>query len=109
MTLLLIRHGETQWNLEKRIQGRLDSPLTEHGIAQAKAISRAICELPDMAAAEIVSSQLGRARRTAEIICAQRPVTMIRLDDRLREVSLGSWDGLSRDEIQTHAPGIFDG
>jgi|SRR5260370_20194862 hypothetical protein len=50
-----------------------------------------------MGSAEIVSSPLGRARRTAEIICAQRSAAMVRLDDRLREISLASWDGLSRD------------
>jgi len=106
---LLVRHGETEWNLEQRIQGRLDSPLTERGIAQANSIGRRIGALPEMATAGIVASPLMRARRTAEIICRHRPGATLRLDNRLREISLGSWDGLSRDEIGLRAPGIFEG
>ena len=67
MTLLLIRHGETQWSFERRFQGRLGSPLTERGIAQAAAIGRRLRALPETASAEIVASPLMQARRIAEI------------------------------------------
>lgn len=108
--ILLVRHGETEWNRERRNQGRFDSPLTERGIAQARAIGRLIGTLPDAAAARIVVSPLGRARRTAEIICEHLyPAPELGFDDRLRELSIGSWDGLTHSEIAMSAPGIFTG
>src|SRR6476620_3993740 len=67
-TVLLVRHGETEWNRARRYQGWLDSPLTQEGIAQAETIGRLLCRLPQAEAAEIVASPIGRARRTAEII-----------------------------------------
>jgi broad specificity phosphatase PhoE len=101
MTILLVRHGETEWNRARRYQGWSDSPLTTRGVAQAEAIGRRLGDLPEIAAAAIVASPLGRARRTAEIIaaCLGRLVPP-RLDDRLREISLGAWDGLDRREIR---------
>jgi broad specificity phosphatase PhoE len=110
VTILLVRHGETEWNRERRNQGRLDSPLTLRGIAQARAIGARLRRLPEAAAAPILASPQGRARRTAEIIGEQlagaRP---LRLDDRLRELTLGAWDGLTYGEIEARSPGIFDG
>jgi probable phosphoglycerate mutase len=108
MTLLLIRHGETQWNVERRYQGQLDSPLTERGIAQAEAVGRRLLGLPEFDSAPVVASPLGRARHTAEIICGNRSSTAFETDDRLREISLGSWDGLFRHEIAARSPGIFE-
>ena len=108
--ILLVRHGETEWNLERRIQGRFDSPLTERGIAQAEAIGRLIETLPDAASAPIVASPLGRARRTAEIIrehLTAGPELVI--DDRLREISAGVWDGLTFRDIELRCRGVFDG
>ena len=108
--IFLVRHGETEWNLERRTQGRLDSPLTERGLAQAHAIGRLLAGLMSAAAVRVVASPLGRARRTAEIICQHLdPVPRLQLDDRLRELSLGSWDGLTYAEIAIRSPGIFDG
>src|SRR4051812_23303135 len=108
-TIFLVRHGETEWNRSRRYQGWSDSPLTTGGIAQAKAIGKRLWALPEAAAAEIVASPLRRARRTAEIIaeCLGRPEPL-RCDERLKEISLGSWDGLHRNEIAALAPGIFD-
>lgn len=113
-TILLVRHGETEWNLARRYQGWLDSPLTAAGIAQAEAIGRRLRSLPDAAGAEIVASPLGRARRTAEIIAAclaadGSPPAAIRFDERLREISLGSWDGLSRRDLNRRFPELFAG
>ena len=107
-TILLVRHGETEWNRSRRYQGWGDSPLTAHGIAQAEAIGHRLCTLSEVAVAEIVASPLGRARRTAEIIAECLGGSQIRFDDRLKEISLGSWDGLHRNEIAALAPGIFD-
>lgn len=107
--IYLVRHGETEWNRTRRYQGWSDSPLTERGVAQADAIGRWLCTLPEARSAVLIASPLGRARHTAEIIgeCLGRAAA-IRFDDRLREISLGSWDGLHRDEIAAISPGIFD-
>ncbi len=109
MTILLVRHGETGWNRERRYQGWLDSPLTERGIAQASAIGRLLVSLPDAADRTIVASPLGRARRTAEIIRDQlRGIGSLRVDERLRELTMGSWDGLTFNQIEAISPGIFE-
>ena len=110
MTILLVRHGETEWNRERRHQGRFDSPLTAHGMAQAHAIGRRLARLPETVLAPIIASPQGRARRTAEIIHQELAGSLApRLDARLREHSLGGWDGLTYDEIERRAPAIFDG
>jgi broad specificity phosphatase PhoE len=113
-TIFLIRHGETEWNRARRYQGWLDSPLTLEGISQAEAIGRRLRLLPEAAEAEIVASPLGRARRTAEIIaeCLSDGVgrlRSIRIDRRLREISLGAWDGLDKRGIRRLAPELFTG
>jgi len=108
--ILLVRHGETEWNLARRYQGWGDSPLTARGIEQAETIGRLLRAVPEAAEAKIVTSPLGRARRTAEIIAEVlgRPAPL-QFDDRLREISLGSWDGYDRSELAALAPGLFDG
>ena len=108
--ILLVRHGETEWNLVRRYQGWGDSPLTRRGVAQAEAIGRKLGALPEAAGVPVVSSPLGRARRTAELIQAARvDLAPIAFDERLKEISIGAWDGLDRDEIEALSPGIFDG
>ena len=108
--IYLVRHGETEWNLARRYQGWGDSPLTRRGVAQAEGIGRALAALPEAGEAAIVASPLGRARRTAEIIRAALPgPVLLSFDERLREVSIGAWDGLDRNEIVALQPGIFDG
>jgi probable phosphoglycerate mutase len=107
-TIFLVRHGETEWNHARRYQGWGDSPLTAQGVAQAEALGRRLCTLPEAAGAEIVASPIGRARRTAEIIarCLGRDGPL-RFDDRLREISIGSWDGMDRRELVSLAPDLF--
>jgi broad specificity phosphatase PhoE len=109
-TIFLVRHGETEWNRTRRYQGWSDSPLTELGRAQAQAVGDLLCTLPEARSADLVASPLGRARHTAEMIreCLGRS-SPVRFDDRLREISLGSWDGLDRAEIAALRPGIFNG
>jgi probable phosphoglycerate mutase len=110
MTILLARHGETAWNRERRFQGRFDSPLTGRGVAQARAIGRLLASLPEARSAPLVASPQGRARRTAEIIReALGGVGALRTDERLREHSIGAWDGLTYREVEALCPGIFDG
>jgi probable phosphoglycerate mutase len=109
--MMLVRHGETVANLEQRYHGRLDSPLTERGIAQAQAIGWRLRTLIEASSLEVVSSPQPRAHRTAEIIreCFEETVPPLRLDERLSEVSIGGWEGLSQPEIIALAPGTFDG
>lgn len=112
--IFLVRHGETEWNRARRYQGWLDSPLTPQGIAQAEAIGRRLRLLPEAAAADIVASPLGRARHTAAIIAeclsdGRGHRGPIRFDERLREISLGSWDGLDKRDIKRRAPELFAG
>jgi broad specificity phosphatase PhoE len=108
--IFLVRHGQTEWNLRRRYQGWGDSPLTATGLAQAEAIGRRLRTLPEAAGVPIVASPLGRARRTAEIIrAALGGATPLSFDERLKEISIGSWDGLDRDEIAVLRPGVFDG
>jgi broad specificity phosphatase PhoE len=109
--MMLVRPGETVANLEQRYHGRLDSPLTERGIAQAQAIGWRLRTLIEASSLEIVSSPQPRAHRTAEIIreCFEGTAPPLRLDERLSEVSIGGWEGLSQPGIIALAPGTFDG
>jgi broad specificity phosphatase PhoE len=110
VTILLVRHGETEWNRARRHQGRFDSPLTALGIEQAHAIGRRLAALPEAVAAPIVASPQGRARHTAEIIAEELDRTgPLKFDERLREHSVGAWDGLTYGEIEACSPGVFAG
>jgi len=108
-TIFLVRHGETEWNRVRRYQGWGDSPLTDQGRAQARAIGHLFCTLSEARSADLLASPLGRARHTAEIIrdCLGQ-TEPVRFDDRLRELSFGSWDGFTRADIAALMPGAFD-
>jgi len=96
--LLLVRHGQTDYNAEKRFQGRIDVPLNATGKAQASAMRMALRDqLPDIA--RIYSSPLCRATETARLIAPN--ISMIRLDCRLMEISLGDFDGCLEADIET--------
>jgi broad specificity phosphatase PhoE len=93
-TLLLVRHGETDWNRDLRWQGHSDTPLNERGRRQALELAEQL-EPPD----RIYASDLARARQTAEIL-AERLGVPVQLDWRLRERSFGAWEGLTSAEIE---------
>lgn len=97
---IIVRHGETAWNLDVRWQGHLDSPLTVRGIAQAEALARRLSEMEFSA---LYSSDLGRAYQTARIT-ANATGHRIAVDERLRERNLGIFQGLRTDEIQQSYP-----
>jgi probable phosphoglycerate mutase len=99
-TLVLVRHGETAWNVEGRIQGHLDIPLNEIGFAQAASVGR---RLGAEAFDAIYSSDLIRAYRTASPIVAN-PANDIICDQRLRERHLGVLQGLTGDEAFKNQP-----
>ena len=94
-TLLLVRHGETDWNAERRWQGHADVPLNEHGRAQARDLAgRLATERVDA----IYSSDLGRARETAEIVAARVGLSVV-VDPDLREIDVGTREGLTGPEV----------
>src|SRR2546423_7111092 len=95
VTLLLIRHGETDWNAEHRWQGHADVPLNERGREQAKALAE---ELAPEGVDAIYASDLSRARDTAEIVGERLGVPVV-LDPDLREIDVGSREGLTGDEV----------
>ena len=101
-TLLLARHGETDWNRERRLQGGTDTELNDLGRAQARVLA---AELDDVELAAIYSSDLRRARETAEIVAAAKGLR-VHTDRGLRERSFGSWEGLTRDEIAERFPDL---
>lgn len=103
---VVVRHGETRWNLEQRIQGQGDSPLTETGRAQAEAIARRLAA--ERAFDALVSSDLGRALETSRPI-AQATGREVRLDARLRERHFGIGEGLTYGEAGERFPGAFRG
>jgi 2,3-bisphosphoglycerate-dependent phosphoglycerate mutase len=102
--LIVIRHGETAWNADNRIQGHADIALNRTGLLQAQAIARRLAAVPiDV----IFSSDLLRARQTAHAI-AQVKALKIHLDARLREVNLGVFQGMTRMEAQQKFTGDYN-
>jgi broad specificity phosphatase PhoE len=104
--LLIIRHGESEWNVEKRWQGWLDAPLTARGLQQARDRADALL-LAGFEPAVVHCSDLGRARQTAEII-AEALGVRARPDPGLRERGGGEWEGSTADEIDERWPGLRD-
>jgi glucosyl-3-phosphoglycerate phosphatase len=101
--LVLLRHGQTDFNVAGRMQGHFDSKLTETGVAQAASVAPEIARLvPE----RVVSSDLSRAVDTADVVGAAsgRPV---KLDARLRETHLGDWQGRTVAEIEEGWPGAI--
>ena len=104
-TLLLARHGETDWNRELRIQGSSDVELNDLGRKQAQALAQ---ELEHVELDAIYASDLSRARSTAEAVAASHGLEVL-LDPRLRERSFGSWEGLTREDIDGRPERHHDG
>jgi alpha-ribazole phosphatase len=97
-TLILVRHGLTDWNIEGRYQGRLDIPLNAEGRKQAEALRTRLENTPFE---RVYSSPLQRAFETAQIIARGEP---IRSDTRLAEIDHGDWQGKTHEEIATEWP-----
>jgi probable phosphoglycerate mutase len=96
ITLYFVRHGETDWNAERRFQGQMDIPLNDRGKAQARRNGAALRDaISDTSALDLLASPLGRARETMAILLEELGVSAngVRFDDRLRELSYGAWEG----------------
>ena len=101
MTVYLARHGETVWNAEGRYQGRLDSPLTDTGRAQAQATAETMRE---RGIERLLCSPLGRARATAHVV--ENALGMVpEIDEDLSESDIGRWEGLTRAQVEAAYPG----
>jgi broad specificity phosphatase PhoE len=99
-TILLVRHGETDWNIERRVQGHTDRPLTEAGRAQARALAD---ELEGEPIDAVYSSDLERARETARVVAERRGLDVTAIPE-LREKHFGTWEGLTDDEVLVRFP-----
>jgi broad specificity phosphatase PhoE len=99
-TFLLVRHGETDWNFERRVQGHADRPLNETGRAQARALAD---ELEGEPIDAVYSSDLVRAHETARIVADRIGLPVTALPD-LREKHFGTWEGMTDREILDRFP-----
>lgn len=106
--IYLIRHGETEWNRDSRIQGRRDSPLTALGREQARRTGQMLATL-GLAGMPVSASPLGRVQATLAIIGEQVKLGPVTLDPRLSEVALGAWEGLTNTEIRAAYPALVAG
>jgi len=103
-TIVLVRHGETDWNRESRFQGHADTPLNEDGRSQAQELAKLLVAEPVTA---LYTSPLRRASETAEILAATLGVEARALE-ALREIDVGAWEGLTIDEVRERYPERLD-
>lgn len=102
-TIYLVRHGETEWNRNGRMQGQQDSPLTENGQDQVRRVGLLLGDLlPDPDACTLVVSPLGRTAQTAGIIADAMGIGADRfaVDPMVQEISWGQWEGRTHGEIE---------
>jgi broad specificity phosphatase PhoE len=102
-TIVLARHGETDWNRDNRFQGNADPPLNDAGREQSRALAD---RLTGDGIAAVYASPLRRARETAEIV-AERLELPVSTVEPLREIDVGEWSGLTRSEIEERFPEAF--
>lgn len=98
-TLILVRHGETEWNRARRIQGRTDIPLNDDGRAQARETALRLVDEIAAGPAVVISSDLSRAKETAEIIAEGVGVPLLHTSPDLRERAYGEAEGMETSEF----------
>ena len=113
-TIYYIRHGETEWNAEGKLQGGQDIPLNDLGRAQAATAGDILAGLfardgRNEQSLAFVASPLGRARSTMELVrgALKLPIAGYALDDRLREIGYGDWEGSTLAQMQASDPDVF--
>jgi probable phosphoglycerate mutase len=106
--IYLVRHGETEWNRDLRVQGRLDSPLTPRGCEQVRRIGQMLVRI-GIGPLPVSVSPLGRTRATAEILAKEVAFGPVTLEPRLMELSLGSWDGMTLEQIKADFSTLLEG
>jgi len=102
--IILVRHGETDWNKQGRFQGQIDIPLNQKGKSQARAASNF---LKNISIQKAFSSPLSRPRETAQIILKEHPQIEICLKENLKEISHGKWEGKLESEIMCDWPELL--
>ena len=105
MKLIFIRHGQTDWNVQGKIQGSYDSELNDTGIKQAMNLSEKLLNL-NYKFSKIYSSPQKRALKTAEILSKSSNVDYISVKD-LQEMNMGKWEGLSWKEVEENYPNEY--
>lgn len=112
--LYYIRHGETAWNAEGRVQGSRDIPLNQKGMGQATAAGTILRDHlkragRDASQFDYISSPLGRARHTMHLLrtALGLPEDGYRVDDQLREIAYGEWEGMTFPEMEAHNPAHY--
>lgn len=108
--LLLLRHGQSEWNAVQRWQGVADAPLSDLGRSQARFVGSVLAERVSNAAGPLVgawSSDLARANETARILAQALGLGDVKVDERLREADVGEWEGLTSAEIEAAWPGYL--
>jgi phosphoserine phosphatase len=103
LTIYLTRHGLTEWNVNRRMQGWGNGELTEKGVNDAKALGKRLADVP---IDKVYSSSSKRAYETAQYIIGDREISLIQMDD-LREMNFGDWDGRIREEVEAEYPEDF--
>lgn len=103
-TILLARHGETDWNREKRWQGLADHSLNAQGLEQARALAEKLEAVPFSA---VYASDLRRAYETALVVAERKGLAVTAMRE-LREIDVGSWTGLSYDEVKERLPDAYE-
>ena len=113
-TIYYIRHGETEWNALGRLQGVRDIPLNELGRRQSVHAGLVLADLlmrdgESASSIGFVASPLGRARQTMELVrgILKLPLSAYAIDDRLREIGYGEWEGSTLAEMQAKDPNLF--
>ncbi|MFM2486056.1 histidine phosphatase family protein [Celerinatantimonas yamalensis] len=108
--LYIIRHGQTEFNSEQRLQGQCNSPLTPLGEQQAQSVGLSLAAQADIDTFALIASPLGRARQTAQWIAKAlgQEAPSIRFDERLMEFALGDWESLPAPEIKALHPEFID-
>ena len=101
--ILLARHGETEWNAVRRVQGWTDIPLSERGLAQAEALADRLSLIP---LAAVYSSDLSRAAQTAAPAAARQGLE-VQAAPKLREKGFGDWEGLTQAELERDYPDLW--
>lgn len=104
MRLIIIRHAQTAWNAAGRIQGQADPELSDAGRKQCELIAG---RLASTSIDALYTSDLSRARRTAEAVASRHPGLPVQVDAGLREIDLGAWEGATRATLQAGWPELF--
>ncbi|TXK83446.1 histidine phosphatase family protein [Paenibacillus sp. N3.4] len=103
LTLYITRHGETEWNIQNRMQGWSDSELTQKGTDNAISLGN---RLKDVNLTAIYSSPSRRTAKTSELICGGRDIPII-LNDNLKEINMGDWEGKTQTVIKDNYPNEY--